>query len=113
MEFPNREYKGLQKPTVLSATEFRNLQKYLNCDIFKNLKMLQKIGSRGSYATVWLASFNSVELDVTFAIKVQNDIQKSEKEGKISSFLETWSDNFLLMYYQIRWQRIILNNSIY
>lgn len=113
MELPNRRYEGLNKATVLSNDEFKNLKKYVNCDIFKNLKMLQRIGSNSAYATVWLSSFNSSDLDITFAIKVQKDVQKSENEAKISYFLENWFDFFLLMYYDIYCEKIILNKETY
>ncbi len=113
MELPNKRYEGLHKPIVLSPNEFKSLKKYLNCDIFKNLRMLQRIGSNSVYATVWLAAFNSVDLDVTFAIKVQKDVQKSEKEAEISYFLESWFDNFLLMYSDIYCEKIILNNFLH
>ena len=113
MELPEKRYDGLHKASVLSEAEFKTLKKYVECDIFKHLKILQRIGSDSLYATVWLASFNSPDLNVTFAIKVQRDIQKSEAEAKISYFLEQWFDNFLLMYYNIRCDKISLSGVSY
>ena len=113
MELPEKRYDGLHKASVLSESEFKTLKKYMECDIFKHLKILQRIGSDSVYATVWLASFNSSDLNVTFAIKVQRDVKKSEDEAKISYFLEQWFDYFLLMYYNIRCEKITLSGVSY
>lgn len=111
MELPEKRYDGLHKASVLSGDEFKALKKYVECDIFKHLKILQRIGSDSLYATVWLASFEATDISVTFAVKVQRDVKKSEHEAKISYFLEKWFDNFLLMYYNIRCDKITLNNK--
>ena len=113
MQLPDKRYEGLHKPSVLSESEFKTLKKYVECDIFKHLKILQRIGSDSVYATVWLANFNSPDLNVTFAIKVQRDVKKSEAEAKISYFLEKWFDYFLLMYYNIRCEKIVLSGISY
>ena len=113
MQLPDKRYEGLHKPSVLSESEFKTLKKYAECDIFKHLKILQKIGSDSVYSTVWLANFNSPDLNVTFAIKVQKDVKKSEAEAKISYFLEQWFDYFLLMYYNIRCEKIVLSGVSY
>ena len=113
MQLPDKRYEGLHKPSVLSENEFKTLKKYVECDIFKHLKILQRIGSDSVYATVWLANFNSPDLNVTFAIKVQRDVKKSEAEAKISYFLEQWFDYFLLMYYNIRCEKIVLSGVSY
>ena len=113
MQLPDKRYEGLHKPSVLSESEFKALKKYVECDIFKHLKILQRIGSDSVYATVWLANFNSPDLNVTFAIKVQRDVKKSEAEAKISYFLEQWFDYFLLMYYNIRCEKIVLSGVSY
>ena len=113
MELPEKRYDGLHKASVLSEAEFKTLKKYVECDIFKHLKILQRIGLDSAYATVWLASFNSSDLNVSFAIKVQKDIEKSEEEAKISYFLEQWFDYFLLMYYNIRCDKILLSGVSY
>lgn len=113
MELPEKRYEGLHKATVLSETEFKALKKYVECDIFKHLRILQRIGSDSLYATVWLAAFNSSDLNVTFAIKVQKDIEKSKEEAKISYFLEQWFEYFLLMYYNIRCDKIKLSGISY
>ena len=113
MQLPDKRYEGLHKPSVLSESEFRTLKKYVECDIFKYLKILQRIGSDSVYATVWLANFNSPDLNVSFAIKVQKDVKKSEAEAKISYFLEQWFDYFLLMYYNIRCEKILLSGISY
>lgn len=113
MELPEKRYDGLHKASVLSESEFKTLKKYVECDIFKHLKILQRIGSDSVYATVWLANFNSPDLNVTFAIKVQRDVKKSEAEAKISYFLEQWFDYFLLMYYNIRCEKITLSGISY
>jgi hypothetical protein len=113
MELPKRRYDGLHNPVVLTEIEFKVLGKYMSCDIFKNIKILQRIGSDSLYATVWLASFNSLELETSLAIKIQKDIEKSESEAKISYKLEKWFDYFLLMYYHIRCDDIRLNGFSY
>ena len=113
MQLPDKRYEGLHKPSVLSENEFKTLKKYVECDIFKHLKILQRIGSDSVYATVWLANFNSPDLNVSFAIKVQKDVKKSEAEAKISYFLEQWFDYFLLMYYNIRCEKIVLSGISY
>ena len=113
MQLPDKRYEGLHKPSVLSESEFKTLKKYVECDIFKHLKILQRIGSDSVYATVWLANFNSPDLNVSFAIKVQKDVKKSEAEAKISYFLEQWFDYFLLMYYNIRCEKILLSGVSY
>ena len=113
MQLPDKRYEGLHKPSVLSENEFKTLKKYVECDIFKHLKILQRIGSDSVYATVWLANFNSPDLNVSFAIKVQKDVKKSEAEAKISYFLEQWFDYFLLMYYNIRCEKILLSGISY
>jgi serine/threonine protein kinase len=111
MELPEKRYDGLHKATVLSGEEFGSLKKYMKCDIFKHLKILQRIGSDSVYGTVWLAAYENSDLSVTFAVKVQRDIQKSEHESDISYFLEKWFDNFLLMYYNIRCDNIVLSRQ--
>ena len=111
MELPNRRYEGLHKPVVLSNEQFKVLKKYMNCDIFQHVKILQRIGSDSLYATVWLASLTTA--DFTFAVKVQKDIKKSEKEANMSYKLENWFEYFLLMYYNIRCDDIRLNGKSY
>jgi len=113
MELPNRRYEGLHKPVVLSNEQFKVLKKYMNCDIFQHVKILQRIGSDSLYATVWLASLSTKELDATFAVKVQKDIKKSEKEANMSYRLENWFEYFHLMYYNIRCDDIRLNSKSY
>lgn len=113
MEFPNKRYEGLHESTVLTGEEFKLLKNYMSCDIFNHIKILQRIGSDSLYATVWLVSLDIPHLETTFAVKVQKDIKKSEKEADISYKLERWFDNFLLMYYHIQCNEIKLNGMKY
>ena len=53
MQLPDKRYEGLHKPSVLSENEFKTLKKYVECDIFKHLKILQRIGSDSVNATEW------------------------------------------------------------
>jgi len=112
MDIPKLRYGGLNKPSSFTSTETNFLFGPLDCDIFESLKILQRIGSDSVFATVWLASLKTENLDVTLAVKMQEDNKKSEKETEINRyFTMNWPDNFLIMYNSIYCEDIRVENK--
>lgn len=100
MDLPEKRYKGLNKPFLLDKVDAEKLFSSSAdvCNIFTDLIILQRIGSNSLYATVWLARLRKDESDITLAIKIQTDDEKTQKETEISYHFRNWSNYFLVMY---------------
>lgn len=109
----DERYKGLHIPKIITNEDKDQLIKFAKCSVFDYITFLRRIGSDSLRATVWLVSLESKTISVTFAIKVQEDVEKSEREIENNKVLMKYPDHFLQMYYDVNCDHIVMNGKIF
>ena len=93
MEFPKKRYHGLHIPNLFSPEDQKKL--YLN---LSNIFISMQIGSESQVGKVYLVCL-SFPSSLSFVIKVQSNLTKSQSEYEIQHYLShKWPNNFVMTY---------------
>lgn len=99
MELPDERYEGLHIPALLSVDEEEEFIALVNCDIFKQMVILRRIGSDSAVGTAWLSTIDVNGDEKRLVVKLQKDQKKAQQEFDIQYHLSSkYPDNFLIGY---------------
>lgn len=95
MRFSGKHYRGIHQTREISPKE---LDELLSCDSLDRIRVVERIGTPSQYATIWKVKIDVDNDDLIAALKVQRDVEKSQNEIEIQTFLQPYRKYFLELY---------------